>query len=184
MRLFTGIELPEEVCDRLERLLERLRPTAHLSWSPIYNLHITLKFIGEWPEDNLDSLVEALQPAAPRAAIPISVRGVGWFPNPHSPRTFWAAVHAGPALAQLARATEDALKPLGIAREKREFSPHLTLARIRQPVPLQPVRQAIAKLESLDFGSFEADRFHLYLSRPGPAGSVYTKLAEFRTPQS
>ncbi len=183
MRLFTGIELPEEVCDRIERLLERLRPTAHLSWSPIYNLHITVRFIGDWPEEKLESLVDALKPAAPRAPIPIAVKGVGWFPNPHSPRTFWAAVHGAPGLAELARETEDALEPLGIAREKREFSPHLTLARIRQPVPLQPVRQAIAKMESLDFGSFEADHFYLYSSRPGSAGSVYTKLTEFRPPQ-
>ena len=180
MRLFTGIDLPGEVCDRLERLLERLRPIAHLSWRPVYNLHVTIKFIGQWPEEKLDALVEALEQARPVATIPIAIRGVGWFPNPHNPRLFWAGVHAAPGLAELAQATEDVLDPLGVAREKRAFAPHLTLARIRQPVPLQAIRQAIAKIESLDFGSFEANRFYLYLSRPGSAGSVYTKLAEFR----
>lgn len=179
MRLFTGIELPEEVHEKLERLLVRLRPTAHLIWSPTYNLHITTKFIGPWPEENLDKLVSALGAIPQSSPIAIAIRGVGWFPNPHKPRVFWAGVVGGAALAELANRTEDALEPLGIAREQRAFSPHLTLARIRETVPLQAMRQTIAGMDSLEFGSFEADCFHLYLSRPGPAGSVYSKLAAF-----
>ena len=93
---------------------------------------------------------------------------------------FWAGIEGGEALAALAGSTEDVLEPLGIAREKRGFSPHLTLARIRRPVPLKEMRQAIAQFESLEFGSTEIDRFYLFLSRPGAAGTVYTKLAEFR----
>ena len=64
-------------------------------------------------------------------------------------------------------------------QEKRSFSPHLTLARIKEPVPLQRLRATIAGLDSFDFGRFAADRFFLYLSRMLPRGSVYTKLAEF-----
>lgn len=179
MRLFTGIDLPEDVHDKLERLLARLRPTAHLIWSPVYNLHITTKFIGSWSGQELEKLTSALGSIPQPSAIAISIRGVGWFPNPHNPRVFWAGVIGGAALAELAQRTEDALEPLGVAREQREFFPHLTLARIRQPVPLQAMRQTIARMDSLEFGSFEADRFYLYLSRPGSAGSVYSKLAEF-----
>ena len=179
MRLFTGIDLPEEVQQRLEQLLEHLRPAAHLRWSPVYNLHITTKFIGEWPEEKLEQLQAALARAPKREPISIHINGLGWFPNPHSPRVFWAAVHAGPGLAELAKTLEDALEPLGIARETRPFSPHLTLARITQAVPLQALREAVAGLESADFGVFPADRFHLYLSKPGAAGTVYTKLAQY-----
>jgi RNA 2',3'-cyclic 3'-phosphodiesterase len=179
LRLFTGIDLPEDIHDKLERLLVRLRPTAHLIWTPVYNLHITTKFIGPWPEEDLEKLTSALRSILPPSTISISIRGVGWFPNPHNPRVFWAGVIGGAALAELAKRTEDALEPLGLAREQRAFSPHLTLARIRQPVPLQAMRQSIAQIDSLEFGSFDADRFHLYLSRPGSAGSVYSKLAEF-----
>ena len=179
MRLFTGIDLPEDVQDRLERLLVRLRPTAHLNWIPVYNLHITTKFIGAWPEQDLDRLTAALSQTPQSHAINIMIQGVGWFPNPHHPRVFWAGVIGGDALADLAKQTEDLLEPLGLKREERAFSPHLTLARIRQPVPLQAMRQAIGQIESLEFGSFEADRFYLYSSRPGPAGSLYTKVREF-----
>jgi 2'-5' RNA ligase len=79
----------------------------------------------------------------------------------------------------LARDTEQALVPLGIAKEERAYAPHLTLARIKGPGKQPALLQAVAKLPSLDFGSFVADRFYLYQSRTAPTGSVYTKLAEF-----
>ncbi len=179
MRLFTGIELPEQISRNLERLLTRLRPAAHLRWSPVYNLHITTKFIGEWPEPRLGEISIALQSIAGRPPVAIGAGGLDWFPNPRNPRVFFALVHGGDALADLARDVESALEPLGITKENRPYSPHLTLARINQAVPLDQLRQAVAALESADFGEFSADRFFLYRSKLGATGSVYTKLAEF-----
>jgi len=179
MRLFTGVDLSEEIRERLERLLMHLRPAAHLKWSPVYNLHLTLKFIGEWPEQKLPQLAEALRLVPAREPIVAEVKGLGWYPNPHHPRVFWVGVNAGEPLVALVRDVEAALVPLGIAKEDREFSAHLTLARIKDPVPLQPLRNSIAQLESLEFGSLGIDRFYLYRSQPGSAGSIYTKLSEF-----
>jgi 2'-5' RNA ligase len=179
MRLFTAIEIPDEIRDRLERLITHLRPTAHVKWSPVYNLHITLKFIGEWPADDLEKLQSALTQVAPRQPLEIDVRSVGWFPNPYHPRVFWAGVTGGHGLPALAADIESVLQPLGIAKDEREFSPHLTLARIKQPAPLDSLRQAVCDLESVEFGTFPADRFCLYRSQPGQAGSIYTKLSEF-----
>jgi RNA 2',3'-cyclic 3'-phosphodiesterase len=179
MRLFTGIDLPEDVRERLERLLMHLRPAAHLKWSPVYNLHITLKFIGEWPEDKLPQLQTALRSIPKREPFPIEVKSLGWFPNGHHPRVFWVAVDGGDALTALARDTEAALSPLGIAKDERAFTAHLTLARIKEPVPLQALRTAIEQLESVEFGNFMADRYYLFRSQPGAAGSIYTKLSEY-----
>ena len=179
MRLFTGIDLPEEVRERLERLLMHLRPAAHLKWSPVYNLHVTLKFIGEWPEDKLPQLEAALHSMPKRPAVPIEVKGLGWFPNPHHPRVFWAAIHGGDPLTKLAADTDSALEPLGVAKEGRAFTAHLTLARIKEPTPLEALRNAVAKVESAEFGSFTADCFCLFRSQPGAAGSIYTKLSEY-----
>lgn len=179
MRLFTGIDLPEEVRERLERLLMHLRPIAHLKWSPVYNLHVTLKFIGEYPEEKLPELEAALRSVSPRTPIRGEVKGLGWFPNPHHPRVFWVAVHAGEELVTLAHDIDAAAQPLGVAKEERSFAPHLTLARIKDPVPLQTLRNAIAQLESVEFGSLLIDRFYLYRSQPGSAGSIYTKLSEY-----
>jgi len=173
------MDLPPEVISNLENLLERLKPTAQINWSPPRNLHVTTKFIGEWPEERLVELKGVLGTLPARAPIPIVIEKLGFFPNPHSPRVFWAGIHAGDDLAGLARDTEEALATLGIAKEQRAYSPHLTLARIRTPGKQPGLLQAVAKLPSLEFGSFVADRFYLYQSRTAPSGSVYTKLSEF-----
>ncbi len=179
MRLFAGIDLPAEIVRGLERLVDVLRPAARIKWSPPANLHVTTRFIGEWPEERLAELRAALADLPSHPPIPIAVRNLGFFPNPHAPRVFWAGVDAPADLTALAAETDRALQPLGLAPEGRPFSPHLTLARIKEPVPLQRLREAIAALPALDFGRFVADRFYLYRSHLGPAGSVYTKLAEF-----
>jgi RNA 2',3'-cyclic 3'-phosphodiesterase len=179
MRLFTAIDIPDDVLGNLTALIERLKPAARIQWSPAANLHITTKFIGEWPEDRLPELKRALAGVTPHAPIPIRIRHVGFFPNPHSPRVFWAGIEAPADLTTLARDTDRATAALGVAPEQRAFSPHLTLARMREPVPLVKLREAIAALDSLDFGSFEAVHFYLYQSRLQAGGSVYTKLSEF-----
>jgi 2'-5' RNA ligase len=161
MRLFTGIDLREDVRERLERLLMHLRPCAHLKWSPVYNLHVTLKFIGEWAEDKLPGLETALRSLPPRDPIPAEVKGFGWYPNPHHPRVFWVGVQGGEGLTALAKDIDSALGPLGIPREERPFNAHLTLARIKEPAPLQALRTTIAQLESVEYGAFPVDRFYL-----------------------
>lgn len=180
MRLFTGIALDKKVQSALEQVLRELRPLAPLKWSPVENLHITTKFIGEWPEDKLADLKRALAAMPAPPAFPMTVSRFGYLPNPHNPRLLFTAVEAGPELGELARRTEDTLVPLGVAREDRPFTPHLTLARIGNN-SVRVVREHIAKMKNPDFGSFQVSEFHLYLStpRPGGSGSVYRSLATF-----
>ena len=106
------------------------------------------------------------------------IRGVGFFPNPHSPRVFWCGIEA-PGLEELAADTDRATAALGIESEKRAFSPHLTLARIKERLDLQPLREKIAALPSLEFGSFHGQQLLSLPQQTRPKGSVYTKLAEF-----
>jgi 2'-5' RNA ligase len=180
MRLFTAIDLPQEIVYRLERLLMLLRPEALIKWSPLDNLHITTKFIGEWPESRLNQLHDVLLALAPRAPFEVTIRDLGWFPNERSPRVLWAGVHAGDGLRELAHETQEALAELGIQRELRDYSPHLTLARIKSPVPLQSLRQRVAELQPAGFGSFWASHFALFRSDPGSNASIYRKLREYK----
>src|SRR5581483_5650316 len=150
MRLFAAIDIPEDVRRHLQTLVDLLRPTAHINWSPVANLHITTKFIGEWPEDRLEEMKAALRGVASTGPIEISVRSLGWFPNARHPRVFWAGIEASDQLAALAEATETAVAKLGVAKEDRKFSPHLTLARIRERVPMEAVLRAIEKLPAVD----------------------------------
>src|SRR5579884_1704502 len=131
MRLFTAIDLPPEILLRLDRLLSALRPEALVKWSPLDNLHVTTKFIGEWPEQRVPELHEALQKITRRQPFEVELKGLGWFPNERSPRVLWLGVEGGQPLAKLAKDIEQPLASLGIPPEEREFSPHLTLARIK-----------------------------------------------------
>ncbi len=178
MRLFTGLDLPDEILHELEKLIGRLRQYAKISWTSAANLHVTTKFIGEWPGERLEELKASLAAVPVQGSIAIGIRGLGFFPNPKSPRVFWGGIDA-PGLAALAADTDRATASLGIESEKRAFSPHLTLARIKEPTNLDRLRDAIAALPSLDFGRLEARSFFLYQSQLRPTGSVYTKLAEF-----
>jgi RNA 2',3'-cyclic 3'-phosphodiesterase len=184
VRLFVAIDIPEEVKARLEAFIDRLRPTAKLSWSSVHNLHVTTKFIGEWPEPKLGEIEQALAAVPPPGLVEIAVRGLGWFPNERNPRVFWAGIEAAESLRQLAGDTERKLAELGVPVEDRGFHPHLTLARRRAAgrgalVPLDRLRQTLdageADPSNHEFGSFQAASFFLYLSR----GGKYTRLREF-----
>jgi RNA 2',3'-cyclic 3'-phosphodiesterase len=179
MRLFTGIDVPYQMRRNLELLLELLKPKARIAWSPLGNLHVTTKFIGEWPDERVDELKHTLRGVPVPAKCKVGIRGLGWFPNPHNPRVLYAAVQTAPELAALAHATAEACAALGLEPERREFQPHLTLARIREPQPLAELKQAIAQLPNDDFGGWTADAFHLYHSQLRPGGSIYTKLESY-----
>lgn len=181
MRLFTAIGIPEQEKAALSNLLEVLKPLADFRWIVEENLHVTLKFIGEWPNLQTDRLGIALRGLASRPPIPIRLSGLGWFPNPHSPRVLFARVTANAKLGMLAAEVDEVLGTAGVTRETKPYQPHVTLARVSgSGAQLAAARQAIAKLETTDFGSFEANSFGLYRSEPGEGGPIYTLLAEFR----
>ncbi len=164
MRLFTAIDIPADVKAALSTLLDRLRPLAKLNWIPLEKLHITTKFIGEWPEEQLDELQRALASVKAPAPVDIVIRGLG-----RLPRVLYAAVEPNEALAALAAATERAVGGLAEDRaEHQAYRPHITLARTRKRVPH-------IDLDVATIASFRASSFALYLS----AGGKYTKLQEF-----
>ncbi len=145
---------------------------------PLENLHITSKFIGEWPEARLNEVAHALENLRFTGRFELTVAGFGYFPNPHNPKTLYAGVQAGPALAQLAGTIDEALRPLGVARENRPYSPHLTHSRIRNE-DTRKLRDHIAHMTNSDFGKFQVSEFHLYLSKTTANGSIYIILATY-----
>jgi 2'-5' RNA ligase len=179
IRLFTGIAVPPAINARLDDLVRRLKPLARIRWSPASNFHITTKFIGAWREDRLETLKQALATLPSTGPFSIAVRGLGFYPHARSPRIFWTGIAGGEPLSALASQTDKICAELGVAPEKRDYSPHLTLARIDTPPNLTALHHAIAQDPAPDFGAFQAAAFHLYLSRPGAGGSIYTSLAEF-----
>lgn len=160
MRLFTAIDIPADVKAALAALIKRLQPLGKLKWIPAEKLHITTKFIGEWPEERLDELKRALSTVESPGPVHIVIRGLGRLPH-----VLYANVEPNEALLALAAATERAV---GVASEDRAYRPHITLARTRKLVPR-------IDFDDAPIGSYRASSFALYLS----AGGKYTKLQEF-----
>lgn len=179
MRLFAAIDIPDDLREVLADTVRQLKPAAKARWSKPENLHITTKFLGEVDEGRIGAVIDVLRALPSTGPIPIEVARIGWLPNPRWPRLLYAGVHAHETLGQLHLRTDQALRPLGIPAETKPFHPHLTLARIHAKLDRSELERAIAGLPTNGFGTFTAERFHLYQSLTGGAGCVYLKLAEF-----
>ena len=179
MRLFVALEIPITARKNLSTLIASLRAiTREPRWVRAENLHVTLKFLGEVREDNLAAVQAALGGIRSRQAVTLEFRGLGFFPNEKKPRVFWAGIEASSNLKTLAADIEGAMEKCGIAREKREFSPHLTLARLERSLP-EALRKAIAENAQREFGSLRTGEFHLMQSKLKPSGAEYTTLQTF-----
>lgn len=198
MRLFVALDIADDIRERIGRYVEGVQNFApEARWVKEESLHVTLKFIGEQPDAALESMKQALSTVAGRCAS-ITFRGYGFFPTAKSARVFWIGMEGGPALASLAAEIDEELAPLGVPREQRQFSPHLTLARRaggsgsprrlkgdRVTGTFDRLQQKLAALGTPEFGSMTAREFWLYRSQLSPKGSKYTKLEQFplQTPQ-
>jgi len=180
MRLFVALEIPSAVRENLGALLKSLRAVSpQTRWVRPENLHVTLKFIGEVLETKLAAIRNALAGARSDQPVTLDFRGLGFFPSEKHPRVFWAGIEASPNLKTLAADIDRATEKLGIPREQRPFSPHLTLARFEPPGLPEKLRSAIRENEVRDFGTLHTGQFHLIESKLKPSGAEYTTLESF-----
>jgi 2'-5' RNA ligase len=190
MRLFVAIDLEDAIRQRIVRFVDGVAGFApDVRWMKPEALHLTLKFIGEFPEPKLEDLKSALA-AVKSAPFDISFSGTGFFPTPKAARVFWIGVHADDPLQNLAAAADDAAAKHGAEREARAHTPHLTLARAGSGKPsrgkddkpnnrFQKLRERLEKMPPPDFGTMTARELYLYQSKLSPRGSEYTKLKRF-----
>ena len=186
MRLFVALEIPSAVRDNFAALIDDLRKADASSsrrgarWVRPENLHVTLKFIGHVDAAKLDSLCAALAPVRSDSPLDVDFRSLGFFPSEKRPRVLWVGAKTSPNLAALATDIDKQLEPLGIPRETREFTPHLTLARFDPPGISEKLRGAAQKTLHREFGKLRTNEFHLIESKTKPAGAEYTTLQSFR----
>jgi len=181
MRLFIAVNLPSEIRGRLADAQDRLRRAqADVSWVRAENIHVTLKFLGETEEKRLDRIRPALlEVARGSASFTISVSGLDSFGG-RVPRVVWVGVEEGAEpLSQLAKQVETALARLGFPKEKRGFTAHLALGRVRSPKNAEALLAALAETEGGHFGSVEVTQIDLMQSELRPTGSIYTVLEAF-----
>jgi len=192
MRLFVALDIDQSIRERIVRFVEGLHNFApDARWIKPESMHVTLKFIGEQPDAAVESLKQAMS-GITAPVTEISLRGCGFFPTPKSARVFWVGIEAGPELAAFASAIEEKLAELGIPKEDRAFSPHLTLARgsgasgsprrnrqDRHNRMFHILQEKLTALPTPEFGTMTPREFFLYRSQLSPKGSKYTKLARF-----
>lgn len=192
MRLFVAVDIDDAIRERITRFLEGMSGFAEEArWVRPESLHVTLKFIGEKSEEEVEDIKRALE-AIEVSAFEMSFRGYGFFPGARAPRVFWVGVEGGSQLTSLAAAVDEKLAGLDIAKEEHAFTPHLTLARgaggsgspRRQKGDhpnrsFQRLQEKLAAFPAPDFGAMTAREFFLYQSRLSRGGSKYTKLASF-----
>lgn len=178
MRLFVAIEISAEIRQRINEFVTRLQSRlTNARWVRPEGLHITLKFLGNVPDERRTVIEQAL-PRIDAPRFEVSVHRIGVFPNPRSPRVLWVGIDSGLELENLAKETDNVLASLGFEREKRAFTPHVTLARFREGTRSLNVGEVLPESD-LSFGTMTATEFHLYESKLSPRGSSYSKLASF-----
>jgi 2'-5' RNA ligase len=196
MRVFVGLDIDDEIRRKIAEFVADVRGLApDVRWVAAESLHVTLKFIGEKPDGVVAEIEKALATMSAEG-FEISFRGYGFFPTVKAARVFWIGIEAGEALGLLARAVEERLTEIGIPKEDRAFSPHLTMARGGARIGSgsgapgrrsgDRVNQKFAKLQErlvgrapLEFGTMTGREFFLYRSQLSPKGSRYSKIARF-----
>ena len=204
MRSFVAVELPEPILEAVGQLSGRLRASgARVTWIKPENMHLTLRFLGEIDEDNINRL-KAILSDAYRGMSPftLSVRGVGAFPNMRRPSVVWVgaveAREAGEARSQVQLgneralgddraeaietaylAAESAARAIGLPPEEKAFHPHLTLARIKDAREAPPLVACLERERDFCAGDFTVHSVSLFSSRLTPHGPIYQRIEEF-----
>lgn len=181
MRLFIAINFPDPVKRSLAIIQEELKRVASdAKWVEEENIHLTVKFLGDAGEGQVSSIVSAIRAAA-RGFEPfgLDLAGTGVFPGMKSPRVLWVGLTGDlAALSSLQMRVQDSLAPLGFPPEKRRFSPHLTLARLRSPRGSELLlERAVAVIGEEKIASFKVTGVDLMQSELERSGPRYYRLS-------
>lgn len=184
MRTFIAIELPETIRIRLSALQKKIQDSAAgLKWVNPQNIHLTLKFIGERDEKKVKEIREILKEVAGKNySYAATISSLGIFPAKNSPRVIWAGIEEGDKeTKEIAKELEEKISKIGIPKETRPFSSHITLARVKSALSRESLIQELdnltADLTSQNL-SFPVEKIFLFKSTLAPLGSIYEVLEE------
>jgi 2'-5' RNA ligase len=186
LRLFIALELPTPVLEALEAVQGDLRarlPDRAARWVRPEGIHLTLKFLGDVPSEQVDDIAGALRTCV-KGYDPIELRveGLGVFPNPRRARVLWTGVGGDvDALRRLHASVEQHIAPVGYPTESRRFNPHLTLARARRnatPAEREAIGTLVSDHDVGHLATWEVSSVGLIRSQLKPSGAVYTQLAQ------
>jgi 2'-5' RNA ligase len=186
IRAFIAIELPDAILAEVGNIEARLKPQMPhdtIRWVKADSIHLTLKFLGQVPSDQLELITSSLRSAvAAYAPFMLEVIGAGCFPNIHRPRVVWVGIKENDhRLHILQRAVENAIAPLGYPTEIHDFTPHLTVGRLARDVRQTDQKKIGDVVQAAGVGSlgkWEVKQVALIKSDLKPSGAEYSILAQ------
>lgn len=191
VRSFIAIELPDELKAELSQLQNRLKSGEQpwVKWVDPYSIHLTLKFLGNVAVDRISEITRAMETAAQGISpFHLEVKKLGFFPNLRRVQVAWVGVSGEvDKLSQLQQRIESNLARLGFTPESRPFTPHLTLARLRNqasPDERQRFGQLIADTKFEAAYTIEVDAISLMRSQLTRDGAIYSRISSVRLGRS
>lgn len=182
MRVFIAIELPDKIKDSLGNLQEQLKKAeADVKWVKPENIHLTLKFLGEVDDEKLKRISGAIEEAAcENHSYKIRIHSLGAFPKIDYLRVLWVGVEEGDAeTRKIAKTLEEKIMKIGIPKEERPFSSHITIGRIRSTLNRERLVEELKNLQE-NFGKenleFCVSKITLFKSTLTPKGPIYEGL--------
>jgi len=177
LRTFIALDMPPEIKAALEKYVQPLKLLrGRISWVKPESLHLTLKFLGDTPANRVDEIAAALQEiTATSTPFAADISGSGAFPNDKAPRVLWVGINNDSGtLLKLTKAIDERLHRFGFAKEKRDFTPHLTIGRVKD----SRLPEIIRALQEKPFAAMPApfNEIIFMKSELHPAGSIYTPL--------
>ena len=178
LRTFIAVSLSSSILAGIEKLVRALRTDfGDVRWVEPSNLHVTLKFLGDVPLNDLPQLIRAVTQCASRIdSFDLTFQGIGAFPNKDSPKTIWIGCREGSEeLIRLADGIDASLFSIGYPKEARRFSPHLTIGRAKKPE--QDLMSVFDMQKDRLFGSCSIGEIQIFSSELTRRGPIYDELA-------
>ena len=180
-RLFTAIKIhPDECFLELFNKLKKSLQFDKIKWVEEGNIHMTLKFIGETPEDRIGDITKALEKAsAGIRPFELVLEDVGIFGSSYKPRVVWFGIRQEPELLKLSENMFRELENIGFERDRQNFVPHLTVGRVRFVKDKKIFRMVIEKNKPGLIQKINIDKFYLFESILRREGPVYEIVETF-----
>jgi len=183
LRTFIAVDFPIEIKAKIEEITTYFRtqlPSNVIKWVDANNMHLTLKFMGETTANQLEPIKRAMQQVVTTFPIfEIAIENLGMYPNAKKPRVIWLGISGEENLISLHKKLDLALKEIGIQPERRPFSPHLTVGRVRRSVDPESViivGKTLSEFKVSTLGRVKINELIYYQSELTPQGPNYTIL--------
>ncbi len=186
-RLFIAIQISSDIIKKITEISNYFQtqvPSDLMKWVDPANLHITIKFLGETPEKKIEQInAILLQSVEGWVPFDLSIEGLGMYPHHRQPRTLWLDVKGNGSLVAYHKNLDELLQKAGFEKDRKPYSPHLTLARVRDRTDRDAAHQigvTLSQFKVDPLGTLKVDAIKLVQSELTPKGPIYTTL--FSTP--